>query len=239
MTTKKIRIRLESAVAKVADEVTKDNYVNEWQEWNENLLWQELVACIIGSGVLYEQAKAAIQHLSKKGIVDAPKPSCSFDEMEAALVEILSQPILPPQKRNGELSRYRFPKLRANHIRRTAEAIYLQKFSIKYLLKQDNDAPSARKRLVNIAVGIGPKQASLFLRNIGEGDNLAILDTHVLKYMFLIGLLPKSIQTVPTLSTYERLEETLRDYSQQMGVNLGYLDIAIWVVMRVYQREYA
>lgn len=62
MTTKKIRIRLESAVAKVADEVSKDNYVNEWQEWNENLLWQELVACILGSGVLYAYRSLILLH---------------------------------------------------------------------------------------------------------------------------------------------------------------------------------
>ena len=87
------------------------------------------------------------------------------------------------------------------------------------------------------AVGIGPKQASLFLRNIGYAKDLAILDTHILRYMSLVGLLPNLIQSVSTLRKYETVEGLLCSYSEKFQVSLAYIDIAIWVVMRTCRKE--
>jgi N-glycosylase/DNA lyase len=86
-------------------------------------------------------------------------------------------------------------------------------------------------------VGIGPKQSSLFLRNIGFTDRLAILDTHVLRYMFILGLMNVRTKAVSTLTRYQEIEADLRSYSSRLGANLAYFDTAIWITMRVFQRE--
>jgi thermostable 8-oxoguanine DNA glycosylase len=46
------------------------------------------------------------------------------------------------------------------------------------------------------------------------------------------------IEGIASLSIYEKIEKALQNYSKKLRVQLSYLDIAIWVVMRVYQREF-
>jgi N-glycosylase/DNA lyase len=84
--------------------------------------------------------------------------------------------------------------------------------------------------------GIGPKQASLFLRNVGYAENLAILDVHVLRFMRYIGLLRAPEISVTTLRRYEVAEERLLAYSLGLGWPMATLDVAIWVVMRAAGR---
>jgi N-glycosylase/DNA lyase len=90
---------------------------------------------------------------------------------------------------------------------------------------------------VEVGVGIGPKQASLFLRNIGFTEELAIFDTHLLRFMSLFGLFDQDIRPISSLRNYENLENHLRDYAKSAGYSLGCVDQAIWIVMRVYLRE--
>jgi N-glycosylase/DNA lyase len=87
------------------------------------------------------------------------------------------------------------------------------------------------------AIGIGPKQASLFLRNIGYTDELAILDKHVLAYMGISGLAVNLKKAVNSLKGYKDLENILQTHARKFGLSLGYVDQAIWIVMRVYARE--
>jgi len=76
----------------------------------------------------------------------------------------------------------------------------------------------ARRYLVKNVKGLGMKEASHFLRNLGRKD-IAILDRHVLRWLKNRGYdLPKS---------YERIEEILR----RMEKNLAKLDLVIWYEM--------
>jgi N-glycosylase/DNA lyase len=87
-----------------------------------------------------------------------------------------------------------------------------------------------------MATGIGPKQASLFLRNTGFGGELAVLDVHVLRFMEYMGLCPKVPKTVSTLREYEALEQILLGYARGLGWGLQVLDQAIWISMRVAKK---
>ena len=96
----------------------------------------------------------------------------------------------------------------------------------------------ARVCIVSTAIGAGPKQASLFLRNIGCGDDLAILDMHVLRYMTWSRLATKCAnKEVHTLPGYVRTEKIFQDHAKQIGVSVANLDLAVWVVVRVIQSE--
>jgi N-glycosylase/DNA lyase len=112
-------------------------------------------------------------------------------------------------------------------------AVYGESTDIGAILAASANEREARDSLVRIAVGIGPKQASLFLRNIGYAANLAILDSHVLRYMRWLGMvrsIPRSLQSV---RAYEVLEAKLVAYASAIGYPLKFIDEAIWIVMRV------
>ena len=93
----------------------------------------------------------------------------------------------------------------------------------------------ARRRLVELP-GVGYKQASLFLRNVGYAKNLAILDTHVLNYLVLVGVMQSRPRSVSSATIYERIEELLRSHARSLGHSVGCIDVAIWIVMRTLSR---
>ena len=229
--------KLESAVSQVTDEVTQMQSPVNWKRLQEGTLWYELVACILGSGVIYELAKGAARYLKKMGYLSVVEGN--FERFETQIVEALSCPIFPPKTSSGLGRKYRYPKRRANLIRKTAEAIYGNGLTIQDILHSEETEKNIRIRLMELTYGIGPKQASLFLRNIGLADDLAILDVHVIRYMKLLHLLPEPFDGATTLAIYEKIEKALLAYSSQINTKLSYLDMAIWVVMRVHQREFA
>src|SRR5712691_2286879 len=100
------------------------------------------------------------------------------------------------------------------------------------------DAHRVREKLVADADGIGPKQASLFLRNIGFSVDIAILDVHVLRYMAMMGLKERCIEMITSkLAHYEQIETVLRGHAAHAGYALGHMDLAIWIVMRTISHD--
>ena len=76
-------------------------------------------------------------------------------------------------------------------------------------------------------LGLGPKEASHFLRNIGLGEDLAILDRHILRNLQELGVvetLPKTL----TRSRYRVLEEAFRGFCDAMAIPLGHMDLLLW-----------
>jgi len=230
--------RLEFAVLKVAEHAVSFEPSLNWTEMSEHELWCELVSCILGSKVSFEHAQAATIFLNNVGLLDITNTTFIQQGLEVNIAYALSKPIYPPITNSGKGRRYRYYRLRANHIFRSAKSIYGQGDSIKRILTQSKDARAARSNIMAIAYGVGPKQASLFLRNIGYADNLAILDSHVLRFMELQAFISKSPLSVSHLNTYERIETILQEYGENINVKLSCLDRAIWVVMRVFKKEF-
>jgi thermostable 8-oxoguanine DNA glycosylase len=88
-----------------------------------------------------------------------------------------------------------------------------------------------RRRLVAEVAGLGPKQASLLLRNLGRGQRLAVLDRHVMRFMQLLGM-SATAGYVASIAAYERMEATFVGYADYRRVSADALDLAVWVVMR-------
>lgn len=235
MSDKLLSNKLEQAVLRVYQSIDKRNLMN-WMNCSEQSLWYELVACILGSKVPFEHAQAAASCLHDRGLLDVEDCFCNSLQFESRIAEALIYHV-SPRESSERTWKYRYPRLRANHIRRTAESIYREHGTIKTMLESSKDPGSVRIRIVKASVGIGPKQSSLFLRNIGYSDNVAILDIHVLHYMFLLGILQVRTQVVSTIARYQEIEDRLRSYTNKLGANLAYLDTAIWITMRVFQRE--
>ncbi len=208
-----------------------------WREYREDDLWRELAACILGSRVSYELAVRAIQYLCSIGLMELEWSLRDPSGFEKRLVKALSYPFFYSKKRASRHC-YPFPFVRANHLRRSLEAIYFEGGSIRNILTHSKSGAEARLNLASIATGIGPKQASLFLRNIGYDDDLAVLDTHVLRYIRWIGLVFDYPIRVHSIKKYERVEKQFRSHAQQLGFSVAQFDIAVWVVTRVAWREF-
>lgn len=89
------------------------------------------------------------------------------------------------------------------------------------------DVFAVREWFVKNVKGFGPKEASHFLRNIGFGENLAILDTHVLKNMVKYGII-KEVPSIISKTAYLMLEEKLRKFSKDIGISMAEIDLLFW-----------
>lgn len=83
-----------------------------------------------------------------------------------------------------------------------------------------------REWLVNNVMGLGYKEASHFLRNIGH-RNLAILDRHILKNLVRFGVL-RSLPKTMTRKRYLAIERKFHKFSERVGIPMDELDLLFW-----------
>jgi N-glycosylase/DNA lyase len=88
------------------------------------------------------------------------------------------------------------------------------------------DASRLREWLVAHVKGLGWKEASHFLRNIGY-RNLAILDRHILRNLRHHGVL-RSIPQSLTSKRYLAIEQHFTLFSTAVGIPLDELDLLFW-----------
>lgn len=193
--------------------------------WTEYLLRRELVACILGSQVRYETAINALDRIEQVGLLADEWWYNNNDQFEIEIYKTLSCKTYPYQS-----GAYRFPKARANQIAKTRNTIAQRSFY--KLFFESSEPKEIRRRLVLEISGLGPKQASMFLRNIGLSYDLAILDTHVLNFLKMQNILSYNHLKISTLAAYERTENVVINYSKSLGYPVGYLDWAIWATMK-------
>ncbi len=125
-----------------------------------------------------------------------------------------------------ELSKlgHRFPLSRANYI------INARKFygSLLSTINKFKSSKSAREWLRKNVKGIGYKESSHFLRNIGFKD-IAIIDRHIMRYLEEKGLTERL--KILTKSRYLELECILSAVADKLGITLAELDLYLWYIM--------
>lgn len=89
------------------------------------------------------------------------------------------------------------------------------------------DAFETREWLVKNIKGLGYKEASHFLRNIGLGKNIAILDRHILKNLKRFNVI-KEIPKTLSKKAYLEIENRMRKFSQKINIPLDELDLLLW-----------
>ncbi|MDP8299777.1 MAG: N-glycosylase/DNA lyase [Candidatus Tantalella remota] len=125
------------------------------------------------------------------------------------------------------LKAVRFPNNKARYIVETRD-LFTEKRGIRIKGRIDeDDIPATRHWLVRNVKGIGFKEASHFLRNIGFGRDLAILDVHILKNMIRFGII-KEVPKTLTEKRYLSLEGRLRRFSDRIGIPMVELDLLFW-----------
>jgi len=83
-----------------------------------------------------------------------------------------------------------------------------------------------REKLVEMVDGLGYKEASHFLRNIGK-KNLVIIDRHILKNMVRHKILesyPKSLSK----GNYLRIENKFKAFANANNITVDELDLLFW-----------
>ena len=123
-------------------------------------------------------------------------------------------------KKLAELG-HRFPNMRAKFIFEARK--YHNK--IKEILSQFEYETDARNWLAKNVKGLGMKEASHFLRNIGY-KNVAIIDFHILDLLEKYSLIEKPKSLVPR--KYEEIENLLKQIAKKTNTNLGELDLYLW-----------
>ena len=125
---------------------------------------------------------------------------------------------------------YRFNNLRPAYIVHTRN--YLQKelnFEIKNKiesLKNDKEALRDFFAFNKGIKGLGYKEASHFLRNIGI-KGYAILDKHVLNSLFEFGVIDEP-KRPSTRAKYRETEQKMRLFSNEIGIPMDELDLLFW-----------
>lgn len=224
----------EEVVLQISKEIEDYSYPTmNWRDLTEQQIWMELVSCILGSQVSYEHANSALKHLSCSGLLNIQNLIKEPSKFEKKISEELSKPLYDPLRRNGMGRKYRYPNAKAKQICQTAVKIYSNKYSLHRLLQESKSDADARRGIMNNCAGIGPKQASLFLRNLGYSSSLAIIDSQVLKFMRKKGIAVNNPGYIRHQSEYFDLERRFLQYAQEVNVNPGDLDMAIWTVMRM------
>ena len=108
---------------------------------------------------------------------------------------------------------YRYPNVRAKYIVEAREHVGSLASHME------------REWLVESVKGLGYKEASHFLRNIGY-DDYAIVDFHIVDLLVRHNLIkkPKTLSRVK----YLEIEEILRKIAKKSGLTLAKLDLYLW-----------
>ena len=177
-----------------------------WQRETDERLWEEMVFCFFTGGC---SARMGIRS------VEAVRPLLQTGN-HAELSEALR-------------GRHRYPNARAGYI--VASREFLQEhcgLRLREKLNSFDDDLARRDWLVKEKriKGLGYKEASHFLRNIGL-KGYAILDKHILRSMAELGIIddPKPPNT---RLRYLTVEEKLKNLADAVEIDFDELDLVLW-----------
>ncbi len=179
-----------------------------WEEKDDIKIYKELLFCLLTPQSKAENAWEIIKNLERKNLLFEAKENILKDELRMV----------------------RFRNNKAKYIR-NAQRLFVkdEKPKIVDTLKGFKNSFEAREWLVKNVKGLGYKEASHFLRNIGLGEDLTILDRHILNALLKFGVINKLPKTL-TRKRYIEIEEKMRDFSKGLGIPLSHLDFVFWQI---------
>jgi N-glycosylase/DNA lyase len=188
---------------------TRLNQFSEvWRKGSDARLWEELVFCIFTAGASARMGLTA---------VDAVRPLLLDGKREDMTLAL----------RNG--GAHRFPVERPGYIVVTRS--YLREECNMALRKklESFESPIARRDWLaqeKQIKGLGYKESSHFLRNIGF-KGYAILDKHVMRCLMELGVVQTS-KPPATRTRYLEIEERLRLFAREIKIDFDELDLVLW-----------
>ncbi len=128
---------------------------------------------------------------------------------------------------NKELQKVRFKNKKSEYLYQARCNFFKKENSIYENIKKAKSPLKLREYLVKNVQGIGYKEASHFLRNIGFGADIAILDRHIIRNLIELGILeeyPKNLSE----KNYREIEEKMRKLSKALDIPMDTLDHVFW-----------
>ncbi len=169
-------------------------------------VFAELCFCLLTPQSSAKTCWAAITRLSEKNL----------------LVKGTSKEIEPL------ISDVRFNDSKARYITEARSLFTRQgEIRVKTQLTSAYNPYQLREWLVENVKGLGYKEASHFLRNIGLGEEFAILDRHILRNLKDLQVIPETPTTL-TKKRYLEIEEKVRRFTKDIGIPMGHLDLLLW-----------
>lgn len=175
-------------------------------EWNDSDVFGELAFCLL-------------------------TPQSSAKVCWDAVTNLKRQTLLlkgSPAQLEPNLNQVRFGETKAKYIVEAREMFTKDgRLALKSRIQAFYNPFELREWLVDNVKGLGYKEASHFLRNIGLGENFAILDRHILRNLLDLKVIPE-IPTTLTKKRYLEIEEKLRRFSQSIGIPMADIDLLFW-----------
>ena len=177
-----------------------------WKKGTKKEIFVELVFCILTPQANGKACWSAVENMIRKGVL--------FTGDRGQIVK--------------ELSSARFIQKKSAYIVEAREKFFLDsKVSLKSIISQIGDGYKAREWLVQNVKGIGYKEASHFLRNIGFEQNLAILDRHIVRNLQFVGVI-EEIPDSLSKGRYFDIEKRMMEFSKAVQIPMSYLDLVMW-----------
>jgi N-glycosylase/DNA lyase len=180
-------------------------------------VWRRLLFCILSSQVRVSTAARALNELENKIYF--------FEDKLPTTAVYLKAKELLADKAVG----YRFPDTRSRQIANSWFAFGQIESEIYEFLDSFNSETQARSAVQSIFPGLGLKQSSMFLRDIGFSDRLCVIDTHILWYCSEVH--GQDIR-INSPRRYQELENFLIDQSEHHGVSPSLFDSVLWVAVK-------
>jgi N-glycosylase/DNA lyase len=185
-----------------------------WKRRDEEELLYELFFCLLTPAARAHAAAEALERLKKKGLILRKDGTAPLRQLQDRI--------------SRELNTVRFKNNKARNLIE-AEMCFMGegKASMSKRLEKFQNNHETRVWLAANLRGMGYKEASHFLRNIGLYEDIAILDRHVLRNLARFGI----INAVPeglSAKRYIYLEDEMRKLSQRIGLPLHHLDMVFW-----------
>ena len=117
----------------------------------------------------------------------------------------------------------RFHKTKSKHLLKLKAEIQ----TVQSVLSNDASSNELREWLVKNIYGLGYKEATHFLRNIGKNDGLAILDRHILRNLQRYGAI-RSLPETLSRKQYLSIEKKFMSFAQQINIPIDELDLLFW-----------
>lgn len=177
-----------------------------WQRQNDEEIFYELAFCLLTPQSKAKVCWDSVLRLKERGVHE----NCQADGVCA------------------DISRVRFKNRKSEYIEKMHKDYFRHgKFALLDLLAEKESVNEKRDYLVSEIKGIGYKEASHFLRNIGFGGEIAILDRHILKNLIANGII-KEMPTGLGRKRYLNIEEKMLKFSKKIEIPMAHLDFVMW-----------
>ena len=199
--------KIQSIHFEIKDDISSrlEEFSKKWLDGTDEDIFAELVFCIFTPQSKAKSCWNAVEVLKEKELL-----------MEGSQEEIAKA-----------ITGVRFHNTKAERVIRARHQFFEGCHKLKSTIAEFSSPKETREWLVENINGLGYKEASHFLRNIGMGQELAILDRHILRNLVPLGIInevPSSISK----KNYLEIENKMEIFSRDIKIPMSHLDLLLW-----------